>query len=204
MLSSHHNLAVSLNQSASFKPSVNCLHRIFIPEGGDGFLIVVYKKRNWSLSDVWIILGCRENLRQARGVFQGLWCCYPWTFFHQPEGGFFLFLFLCLHFSKFLKFPVILMLFTCFICSPLFVTHLTCESGDCGTEACEWGLQKTASQNSILCCGLSRHNGEPFCGLDHPVIHFKGILKTSVLPLHYDLKLEECNWHHLNLDARVT
>jgi hypothetical protein len=97
-----------------------------------------------------------------------------------------LFLFLCLQFSKFLKFPVILMLFACFICSPLFVTHLTCEFGDCGTEACQWGVQKTASQNSILCCGLSRHNGEPFCGLDYPVIHFKGILKTSVLSLHYD------------------
>jgi hypothetical protein len=52
MLSSHRDLAVSLNQSASFKPSVNCLHRIFIPEGGDGFLIVVYKEFNWSLSGV--------------------------------------------------------------------------------------------------------------------------------------------------------
>ena len=52
MLSSHRKLAVSLNQSVSFKPSVNCSHTIFIPGGGDGFLIVVYKKLNWSLSGV--------------------------------------------------------------------------------------------------------------------------------------------------------
>ena len=94
-------------------------------------------------------------------------------------GWVFLFLYFVFTFLKISQFPVILMSFTCFICSPLFVTYLTCESGDCGTEACEWGVQKTASQNSILCCGLSRHNGEPFCGLDDPVIHFKGILKTS-------------------------
>lgn len=99
MLSSHRNLAISLNQSVSFKPSVNCLHRIFKPEGGDGFLIVGYKKINWSLSGVWIILGCRENLWQARGIFQGLWCCYPWTFFHQPEGRFFCFFF-CVYISR--------------------------------------------------------------------------------------------------------